>query len=106
APARAAGLYHFALNYPSRKDLANALKRLLQEGHPIDGAADHTTHLALYLRDPDGNGIELAWDRDPSFWTYMTDGSLTLEKVLGANQLLDVEALLREADEEERQQDE
>jgi catechol 2,3-dioxygenase len=62
------GLYHFALNYPTRRDLAAIVKRLIDAGWPIDGASDHTTHEAIYLRDPDGNGIELAWDRDPSYW--------------------------------------
>src|SRR5437016_12145038 len=62
------GLYHFAINYPTRKDLAAALVRLLDRGWSIDGASDHGTHEAIYLHDPDGNGIELAWDRDPSEW--------------------------------------
>jgi catechol 2,3-dioxygenase len=62
------GLYHFAINYPTRRDLATALKRLLDHGWTIDGAKDHTSHEALYLHDPDFNGIELAWDRDPSYW--------------------------------------
>src|SRR6202023_356512 len=60
------GLYHFAINYPERKDLATALKRLLDHGWSIDGASDHGTHEAIYLHDPDFNGIELAWDRHPS----------------------------------------
>ena len=59
------GLYHFAINYPTRKDLATALKRLLDHGWSIDGASDHGTHEAIYLHDPDFNGIELAWDRPP-----------------------------------------
>jgi catechol 2,3-dioxygenase len=62
------GLYHFAINYPTRKDLAVAFKRLRDNGWQIDGYNDHGTHLALYLHDPDFNGIELAWDRDPSEW--------------------------------------
>ncbi len=62
------GLYHFAINYPERRDLAAALKRLLDNGWGIDGASDHGTHEAIYLHDPDGNGIELAWDRDPALW--------------------------------------
>src|SRR5215208_2800168 len=62
------GLYHFAINYPERRDLAAALKRLLDNGWGIDGASDHGTHEAIYLHDPDGNGIELAWDRDPAQW--------------------------------------
>lgn len=60
-PARGTtGLYHFALNYPTRKELAVALKRLLDNGWSIDGASDHGTHEAIYLHDPDFNGIELA----------------------------------------------
>ena len=62
------GLYHFAINYPGRRDLAVALKRLLDHGWSIDGASDHGTHEAINLHDPDFNGIELAWDRDPSEW--------------------------------------
>jgi catechol 2,3-dioxygenase len=67
AEASTTGLYHFAINYPTRRDLAAALKRLLDRGWSIDGAQDHTTHEAIYLHDPDFNGIELACDRDPSF---------------------------------------
>lgn len=67
-PRGTTGLYHFAINYPTRRDLAVALTRLLDYGSSIDGASDHGTHEALYLHDPDGNGIELAWDRDPSVW--------------------------------------
>lgn len=69
------GLYHFCVLYPLRKDLATALKRLLDGGWGIDGASDHGTHEAIYLHDPDFNGIELAWDRDPSQWPRR-DGSV------------------------------
>ncbi|MFN8446042.1 MAG: VOC family protein [Caldilineaceae bacterium] len=62
------GLYHFAINYPTRHDLAAALKRLLDGGWGIDGASDHGTHEAIYLHDPDFNGIELAWDRLSEEW--------------------------------------
>lgn len=62
------GLYHFAINYPTRRDLAIALTRLLDGGWGIDGASDHGTHEAIYLHDPDHNGIELAWDRTPEEW--------------------------------------
>ncbi|MDQ3694582.1 MAG: VOC family protein [Chloroflexota bacterium] len=62
------GLYHFAINYPTRRDLAGAFKRLVDQGWPIGGASDHGAHEAIYLADPDGNGIELAWDRAPSEW--------------------------------------
>ena len=67
-PPGTTGLYHFAINYPERRDLAAALKRLLDYGWGIDGASDHGTHEAIYLHDPDGNGIELAWDRDSALW--------------------------------------
>lgn len=67
-PAGTTGLYHFAINYPERRDLAAALARLLDTGWGIDGASDHGTHEAIYLHDPDLNGIELAWDRQPNEW--------------------------------------
>ena len=60
------GMYHFAINYPTRKDLAKAFKRLLDNGWNIDGYNDHSTHEALYLHDPDFNGIELAWIATPA----------------------------------------
>lgn len=69
------GLYHFAINYPTRRDLAVALKRLADHGWEIDGASDHGTHEAIYLHDPDFNGIELAWDRSPEEWPRR-DGEL------------------------------
>jgi catechol 2,3-dioxygenase len=62
------GLYHFAINYPDRRDLAAAVTRLLDGGWGIDGASDHGTHEAIYLHDPDFNGIELAWDRERNEW--------------------------------------
>jgi len=73
------GLYHFAILYPERHDLAAALKRLLDHGWGIDGASDHGTHEAIYMHDPDFNGIELAWDRDPSYW--FRDGKPVMERV-------------------------
>jgi len=73
------GLYHFAINYPKRKDLANALKRLLDHGWSIDGASDHGTHEAIYLHDPDFNGIEFAWDRQPGEWPRK-NGVLTFSR--------------------------
>ncbi len=62
------GLYHAAFLYPTRADLADALKRVSRAGIPLDGAADHGVSQALYLRDPDGNGLELYWDRQPEDW--------------------------------------
>lgn len=88
------GLYHFAINYPERRDLAAALKRLYDQGWGIDGASDHHTHEAIYLHDPDGNGIELAWDRDPAFWRR--DG-----QVIMGRQALDFASLLAELDDPE-----
>lgn len=71
---RRPGLYHFALNYPTKAELVSAVRHLVQAGHPIDGVSDHSTHLAIYISDPDGNGIELAWDRDQSHWgAFMTE---------------------------------
>ena len=70
------GLYHFAILYPTRRDLAVALKRLLDGGWSIDGASDHGTHEAIYLHDPDFNGMELAWDRPESEWPRQ-DGKLS-----------------------------
>ena len=74
-PPGTTGLYHFAINYPTRRDLAVALKRLLESGWSIDGASDHGTHEAIYLHDPDHNGIELAWDRDREEWPQTGGGS-------------------------------
>ena len=90
------GLYHFAINYPTRKDLATALKRLLDHGWSIDGASDHGTHEAIYLHDPDFNGIELAWDRHPSQWPRR-DGSVVFSR-----QPLDFASLLAELEEPDR----
>jgi catechol 2,3-dioxygenase len=73
------GLYHFAINYPTRRDLAVALTRLLDGGWGIDGASDHGTHEAIYLHDPDYNGIELAWDRSREEWPRQ-NGSYTFSR--------------------------
>jgi catechol 2,3-dioxygenase len=89
-PAGTTGLYHFAINYPSRKDLGIAVKRLLEAGWALDGMSDHLTHEAIYLHDPDFNGIELAWDRDPSQWPRR-DGAVTFSR-----QPLDFASLLAE----------
>ena len=90
---RRPGLYHFALNYPTEADFAAAVRHLVEVGHAVDGAADHHSHLAVYIADPDGNGIELAWDRDPSFWQpYL--GGLDAAKLHALNKPLDVEALI------------
>ena len=91
-PANTTGLYHFAILYPDRPALARALKRVLESGWPVDGASDHGVSEAIYLRDPDGNGIELYRDRSKEEWPKNPDGSLGM--TTGA---LDVEALLAEA---------
>src|SRR5919107_1340073 len=87
------GLYHFAILYPSRLELARALKRLVDYGVPLDGASVHGVSEAIYLRDPDGNGIEIYRDRPREEWPRDADGSLAL-----VNAPLDLRALLRELD--------
>lgn len=77
-PRGTTGIFHFAINYPERGDLARALVRLLDGGWGIDGASDHGTHEAIYLHDPDETGIELAWDRAPEAWPRKQDGSLDM----------------------------
>jgi len=92
-PARGTtGLYHFAIRYPDRATLGDALRRLIQAKVPLDGASDHGVSEALYLRDPDGNGIELYRDRPRAEWPRGRDGSLQI-----VTRSLDVDALLAEA---------
>lgn len=92
APATSTtGLYHFAILYPTRKDLAHALKRLVDVGYPLSGASDHGVSEALYLEDPDGNGIELYRDRPKSEWKYNSEGSITMTL-----EPLDLDNLLKE----------
>ena len=86
------GLYHVAILYPTRAALADALKRLVDAGIGLDGASDHGVSNALYLRDPDGNGLELYWDREPADWPRNADGTLAMD-----TRPLDLRALLREA---------
>ena len=78
-PAGTTGLYHFAILYPTRAALSDALRRLISAGVPLDGASDHGVSEALYLRDPDGNGVELCWDRPQEVWPRKPDGSLTMQ---------------------------
>lgn len=85
------GLYHTAILYPSRKDLANVLKRLLDSSYPLTGAADHGVSEAIYLEDPDGNGVELYHDRPRAEWPKKEDGSLKM-----FTRRLDLEDLLKE----------
>lgn len=72
------GLYHLAIVYPTRADLGRALKTLLEHGIALDGAADHGVSEALYLRDPDQNGVELCWDRPRTEWPRGADGALAM----------------------------
>ena len=89
APARGVGLYHTAIVFPERADLAVALRKLLEAGYPLTGASDHGVSEALYLDDPDGNGVELYWDRPMAEWPRTADGSLEM-----FTQRLDLDALL------------
>ena len=91
-PVNTTGLYHVAILYPSRSALAEALKRVLESGWPVDGASDHGVSEAIYLRDPDGNGIELYCDRPKEEWPRNPDGSLGM-----STDPLDVEDLLAQA---------
>jgi catechol 2,3-dioxygenase len=77
-PPGSTGLFHAAILYPTRADLADALRRLLAHGIRIDGASDHGVSEAIYLRDPDGNGLELYWDRPREQWPRNPDGSLAM----------------------------
>jgi catechol 2,3-dioxygenase len=89
-PPGATGMYHLAILYPTRAALADALRRLLAAGVPLDGASDHGVSEALYLRDPDDNGVELYWDRPQSEWPRNEDGSINMY-----TRPLDLEELLR-----------
>lgn len=91
-PRGTTGLFHVAILYPTRAALADALKRLIEAGVALDGASDHGASEALYLRDPDGNGLELYRDRAPQDWPRTADGKLAL-----ITRRLDLDALLREA---------
>ena len=86
------GLYHTAILYPTRKDLADALKRLMAAGIELDGASDHGVSHALYLTDPDGNGVELYWDRPQEEWPREASGRLAM-----VTKRLDLANLLAEA---------
>ena len=90
APAGHTGLYHFAILYPSRLELSKTLKRLLQANYPIAGTADHGVSEAIYLNDPDGNGVELYADRPRSEWKVKNDGMVEM-----VTEPLDLEGLLK-----------
>ena len=74
-PPGTTGLYHLAIRYPTRETLGDALRRLVEAAVPLDGASDHGVSEALYLRDPDGNGVELYWDRPEEEWPRPPGGS-------------------------------
>ena len=86
------GLYHVAIRYPDRKTLADALRRVLEAGVPLEGASDHGVSEAIYLRDPDDNGVELYRDRPQEEWPRTEDGGFTM-----FTRPLDLQALLAEA---------
>src|SRR5215212_7885594 len=90
APVKSAGLYHTAILYPTRKDLANILKRLIEVKYPLTGAADHGVSDALYLDDPDSNGVELYWDKPKELWPKDEKGNLQM-----VTEALDLENLLK-----------
>jgi catechol 2,3-dioxygenase len=92
APLHSAGLFHTAILFPERKDLANAIKRLLEANYPLTGASDHGVSEAIYLDDPDGNGVELYWDKPEAEWPKNEDGSLLMY-----THALDMQGLLAEA---------
>ena len=87
------GLYHLAILYPTRAQLADALRRLIEANIPLEGASDHGVSEALYLRDPDDNGVELYWDRPQSQWPRTADGELAM-----FTHHLDLAGLLKEAE--------
>jgi catechol 2,3-dioxygenase len=91
-PPGTTGLYHTAILYPTRAALADALRRLIAAGIALDGASDHGVSEALYLRDPDGNGVELYWDRAPAEWPRTADGELAM-----TTRRLDLDSLLAAA---------
>ena len=90
-PPGTTGLFHTAILYPTRPALGDALHRVLSAGIPLDGASDHGVSEALYLRDPDENGVELYWDKPRENWPFTTDGKLAM-----FTRRLDVEDLLKQ----------
>ena len=88
-PPQSTGLYHLAIVYPTRAELADALRRLNRAGIPLEGASDHGVSEALYLRDPDGNGVELYWDRPKEQWPRTPTGELKM-----VTEPLDLESLV------------
>jgi len=95
-PAGSTGLYHFAIRYPTRATLGDALRRLVEHRIALDGASDHGVSEALYLRDPDGNGLELYWDRPADTWPRAADG--TLEMITSPLDLRSLRAAVEEVE--------
>lgn len=93
APTRAAGLFHVAILYAARKELAAVVKRLVAAGYPLTGASDHGVSQAIYLNDPDENGVELYWDRPKEQWPFDEAGNLQM-----ITEALDMNSLLSEPD--------
>ncbi|HEY4147834.1 MAG TPA: VOC family protein [Chitinophagaceae bacterium] len=93
APVKAAGLFHTAIVYPERRDLAIVLRRLIEARYPMTGASDHGVSEALYMNDPDSNGVELYWDKPKEQWPVDAAGNLQM-----GTDALDLEGLLRETD--------
>lgn len=93
AAQRSVGLFHTAILYPTRKDLAKILHRLLEKDYPLTGSADHGVSEAIYLNDPDGNGVELYYDRPRKLWPIKSDGSIEMY-----TRRLDLDSLLKELD--------
>ena len=91
APVHSAGLYHVAILYPTRKDLAAILKRLTDANYPLTGASDHGVSEAIYLNDPDGNGVELYWDKPKASWPLDEQGNLMM-----GTEALDIDSLFGE----------
>ena len=92
-PPQHTGLYHFAILYPTRRDLARAVRRIVEAGVRIQGVADHGVSESIYLADPDGNGIELTRDRPQTEWPRDAEGNIALAMA----DPLDLDALVREA---------
>jgi catechol 2,3-dioxygenase len=92
-PPNSTGLYHVAIRYPDRASLGDALRRLAAANWPLDGVNDHGTHEALYLRDPDDNGLELYYDRPESEWPVDKNGHLDFTS---GRRTMDIESLLKE----------
>ena len=92
APINTSGLYHTAIVYPTRKDLAVILKRLIEAKYPLTGASDHGVSEAIYLNDPDRNGVELYWDKPKDEWPRDTNGDLMM-----VTEALNIDDLLKSA---------